>query len=229
MKARDIGFVATGTLVAATCIRLGMWQLDRLSERRVFNSQLSSRAEMPPVDISLLPPDTGSSHYRRVRIGGVYDFDREIVLASRSRDGSPGVNIITPLRRPGSDTAVLINRGWVYSPDGMSVDLERWREASPMSGSAYVEHFSSRKGEVKSARHPRAHRWLDRAALSATFPYPIVPYYLVLIDSGATNPDIPPRIPVPRLDEGPHRSYAFQWFSFAAISIIGMILYLRRK
>src|SRR6267378_4533845 len=30
------------------------------------------------------------------------------------------------------------------------------------------------------------------------------------------------------LDEGPHRMYAIQWFSFAAISIIGLVIFLRR-
>jgi cytochrome oxidase assembly protein ShyY1 len=30
------------------------------------------------------------------------------------------------------------------------------------------------------------------------------------------------------LDEGPHRAYAIQWFSFAAISIIGLVIFLRR-
>jgi cytochrome oxidase assembly protein ShyY1 len=36
-------------------------------------------------------------------------------------------------------------------------------------------------------------------------------------------------VAVPPLDEGPHKSYAVQWFSFAAISIVGTVLYLRRK
>jgi cytochrome oxidase assembly protein ShyY1 len=31
------------------------------------------------------------------------------------------------------------------------------------------------------------------------------------------------------LDEGPHRSYAFQWFSFATIAIVGgIILFLKQ-
>jgi surfeit locus 1 family protein len=29
------------------------------------------------------------------------------------------------------------------------------------------------------------------------------------------------RLPPPALDEGPHLSYAIQWFSFAAIALIG--------
>jgi hypothetical protein len=73
-------------------------------------------------------------------------------------------------------------------------------------------------------------------------PYPIAPYQLILLDSAAIdeagesyggagrgplgtgaaiNPTRPVRIPLPSLDEGPHRSYAVQWFAFAAIALIG--------
>jgi len=177
-----------------------------------------------------MPADTGAAHFRRARISGTYDFDHEIIVTLRSRQGSPGVNIITPVRIPGSDTAVLVNRGWVYAADGMTVDLTRWREPDTMSGEGYIENFRSRPGAVKAVSVANAYRWMDRPALVQAFPYPIAPWYLVLTGNGETPSDsVPPRIPVPPLDEGSHRSYALQWFSFAAISIIGMVLYLRRK
>jgi surfeit locus 1 family protein len=230
MKPRDIVLVAVGSIVAAACIRLGIWQLDRLSDRRALNDALRARAGTAPVDFAMVPADTGEAHYRRVRIVGTYDFDNEVVLTSRSRRGSPGVNIITPVRLPGRDTAVLVNRGWIYAPDGMSADLTHWREPEPVNAESYVQNFQSRDGPVKSTSVPRAYRWMDRTTISQDFPYPIAPFYLVLIGESENPPaEIPPRVPVPALDEGPHRSYAFQWFSFATISIIGMALYLRRK
>ena len=71
-------------------------------------------------------------------------------------------------------------------------------------------------------------RWADRNAISQAIPYPIASFYLVLI-GGKVPANVPPRIEVPPLDEGPHQSYAIQWFSFATIAIVGMILYVRRK
>lgn len=230
MKPRDIAFAGIGVILAATFISLGIWQLDRLGQRREFNRALRSRAETPPVAVAAVPADTGAARYTRVALTGSYDFSSEIVITSRSRNGSPGVNIITPVKVPGNDTAILVNRGWVYAPDGMTVDLRRWREPDAVEGEAYVENFSNRTGEVRATRIPNAYRWMDRPALSQAFPYPIAPFYLVLIGETQTPPaDVPPRVPVPPLDEGSHRSYAFQWFSFAAISIIGILLYLRRK
>jgi cytochrome oxidase assembly protein ShyY1 len=34
---------------------------------------------------------------------------------------------------------------------------------------------------------------------------------------------------MPVLDDGPHRSYAFQWFCFAAIALGGAIAVVRRE
>ena len=230
MKPRDKIFLAFGILIAIVCVRLGVWQVSRLHERQRFNDELRSRAETAPVDPAEVPQDSGARHFRRVRIAGTYDFAHEIIITNRTRNGSPGVNIVTPLRIPGKDTALLVNRGWVYAPDGMTVDLARWKEPPEMTGDAYVENFVARKGEARSASHDNAFRWMDRPTLTQAFPYPISPWFVVLIGSGGKTPEnVPPRVEVPPLDEGSHRSYAIQWFSFAAISIFGTILYLRRK
>ena len=34
---------------------------------------------------------------------------------------------------------------------------------------------------------------------------------------------------MPALDDGPHRGYAIQWFSFAAIAIVGALAVVRRE
>jgi surfeit locus 1 family protein len=138
------------------------------------------------------------------------------------------VNILTPVKIAGSDSAILVNRGWVYAPDAMTVDLQPWREPDSVSGEAYVENYQTRSGVPRSRSRANGFRWADRAAISQAIPYPIAPYYLVLIGE-KSSPNVPPRVEVPPLDEGPHQSYAMQWFSFATISIVGMILYTRRK
>jgi len=230
LRTRDKVFAAFGIIFAIVCIRLGFWQLGRLQERKELNKELISRAETKPVNFSQLPRDTGAAHFRRVTLNGTYDYAHEIVITNRTRHGSPGVHIITPLRQSSTDTAILVNRGWVYAPDAMSVDLNRWHEPVAMTGEGYVENYQSRPGQPKSASHRNAYRWLDLPTVSRAFPYPVAPFLVVLIaDSGTTPANVPPRVEVPPLDEGPHMSYAIQWFSFAAISIFGMILYLRRK
>jgi surfeit locus 1 family protein len=213
---------------AALFISLGFWQLRRLAERQRQNALLLSRRTAAPVSLDELPPDTALAHFRRVRFAGALDYANEIVLTLRGRDGSPGVNILTPLRRANTDTAVLVNRGWVYAPDGITVDTKLWRERDSIQGQGFVEVFPT-KGpfDAPNPSRPRSFRRLDRRALMRIFPYPIANYYVVLTDS-STSPNVPPRVEPASLDEGPHRSYAIQWFSFAAISIIGLVIFLRR-
>jgi surfeit locus 1 family protein len=213
---------------AALSISLGSWQLRRLSARKKQNIVLASRRMAPEVDLNALPADTAQAHFRRVRVNGTYDYGQEVVLTLRGRNGSPGVNLITPLLRNGTDTAVLVNRGWVYSPDGVTIDPNPWREPVTVNGTGFVETFPT-KGpfDPPNPARPRAFRRLDRATFSKVFPYPIANYYVVLTDS-ATSPNVPPRVEPLPMDEGPHRNYAIQWFSFAAISIIGLVIFLRR-
>ena len=215
-------------VLAIIFLALGGWQVRRLSARQAQNAFLASRRFGPVLLLDSLPADTGVAHFRRVRISGSYDYGQEIVFTLRGRNGSPGVNILTPLLRNGKDTAVLVNRGWVYSPDGTNVDLNRWREADTVNASGFVETFPT-KGPFPAPNpaRPRAFWRLDRAALEKVFPYPIANYYVVLTDSSSLA-SAPPRVEPLPLDEGPHRSYAIQWFSFAAISIIGLVIFIRR-
>jgi surfeit locus 1 family protein len=240
-----LGIVALA--IAAVCIRLGIWQLDRLAQRRLENARVAAGIVGEPVDMEAVGGDSTRSRALRVRLRGRYDFEHEIVLINRSRDGSPGVNLLTPLRLEGRDTAVLVNRGWVYSPDGSTVDPSRWREPVEAAGTAWVSWlpvYGRGASARSSANETTARRVLqaDRQVMSGMLPYPIAPYQLVLIDEAAMNqangyggnggaaplgtetpidPTRPVRIPLPSLDEGPHKSYALQWFAFAAIALIG--------
>jgi surfeit locus 1 family protein len=213
---------------AVLSISLGFWQLRRLSARRAANALLEGRREAPEVPLDSLPSDTALAHFRRVRIRGAYDYSNQIVLTLRGREGSPGVNIFTPIRRAGTDTAVLVNRGWVYSPDGVEVDLGKWREGDTVDANGFVETFPTVGAfDALNPARPRAMRRLHRPDLIRLFPYPIANYYVVLTDS-STSPAAPPRVEPAPLDEGPHRNYAIQWFSFATISIVGLVIFLKR-
>ncbi len=54
--------------------------------------------------------------------------------------------------------------------------------------------------------------------------------YLDLIASDPpTEGDYPTPVPPPELSEGPHLSYAMQWFIFAAAVVVGWVLAVRRS
>ena len=231
MRNRTVFFSLFALAISLGCVRLGFWQLERLRERRQNNAQVLSRLGEVPVAFENLPRNS-SVRFRRVTTSGTYDFGNEFVQTTRTRNGAPGVHIVTPLRIPGSDTAVLVNRGWAYTPDGMKVDLSVFREDSNAVIDGFVEEFSTAEGSVSTPSVDRAVRRLDRDSIAARLPYPVASVVLVQQkDSGefvAVDRGTPVRVELPRLDEGPHRAYAIQWFAFALVGIAGSMVVLQR-
>lgn len=232
MPRRNVVFLLAAAAMAALCVRLGIWQLHRLAQRRRYNRLVASHLAEPPLSLRTVPSDTAARHYRRVRLSGTYDFSHQIILTDRVRDGAPGVDLVTPLHPDGAigDTVVLVNRGWVYAADGMTVDAARWAEPPRLTGMGYLITLAPEQGPSTFANRPGLFRWLDRAAVEHYVGAPVHDYLIVLepvdtvqVAARSAPPRIPVRVPPPPLDEGPHMSYAIQWFSFALIAIVGTV------
>jgi surfeit locus 1 family protein len=220
-------FVSLAVISAAVFVRLGFWQLSRREERRARNALVAARLDSTPVGVASLPKDTALARFRRVRVAGVPDYEHELVWAARTHKGSPGVNLLTPVRLPGSDTAILLNRGWVYSGDGATVDLSKWRDRdSTFIG--YVEELPSVAGASYTNR-PSVIARLSHDVVAKALPYPVAPVYVIVLSDSAIAADRIARLSAPPLDEGPHLSYAFQWFAFATVALVGVGIVLRQS
>ena len=221
MPRRIIAFVALAVILAAVFVRLGIWQLTRLSARRAENALFEKRLLEPEAPWNKLG-SRDSAWLRRGIVVGTPDSANEFAILGRSRNGSPGVWIITPMRVASDSVAVLVNRGWVYSADASTVDLSRWRERRTQYH-GFAQRFAPGAANVKG----RGLRAFDSSGVDSLLPYGFASLYLVAQDSGAIN-STPARLPMPVLDDGPHLSYAVQWFSFAAIAIAGAAIVARR-
>ncbi len=198
-----------GVLLAILFARLGVWQLDRLHQRRAHNALLAQRMAEPPLDLTSEAMTAGvrldSLQYRRVRAGGAFDFSRELIDGEKSYRGAPGVHLLTPLRRA-DGSAILVDRGWAFAADARSVDQAALAEAE----STVVE------GVLVVPAGRRAIR-PDTLRLGYRL------FSLVLRRTAAPD-SLPAGLAIPELpalDEGPHLSYAVQWFSFAVIALVG--------
>lgn len=228
MSRRSIAFCVLALIAAGVFVRLGVWQLARLHEKVRRNTSIAAQQLQPSTELASVPRDTAGAHYRKATVTGRFDYDQEVVLGARTHQGSPGVDLLTPLRITGSDTAILVDRGWVYSPDGASVDRTRWRERDSATITGYIELYASDPSVTRFARDPRLVRRVSRAELGSRIRYPLAPYYLVATGDSADGAH-PARRELPALDEGPHRSYALQWFAFAAIALTGAGLVIARE
>ena len=118
-------------LVALLFVRLGLWQLGRLEERRTANRAAAAAREEPPRELGQGADWTAEELSERwVEASGTYDHAHEVVIRGQAFQGTPGVLVATPLRLATSDSAVLVLRGFVPSPDAVRADLSGLREPS---------------------------------------------------------------------------------------------------
>ena len=229
------GVLATAfvLVMCGVCVRLGFWQLDRLQQRRARNHVQAQALRMPT-----LAYDSAAA-LSALRVTGTFDPVGELVLRGRADDGRPGVHLVTPLVVPGVSRALLVNRGWVPSPDAATVDARPWAEPGPRTVEGILVEIprgTKNGGEPAAQRAPGgpatpSYRRLDLDVLRRVERRPIARLYLQQLpgaDSASGRP--PVRVPLQPMNDGPHLSYAFQWFSFAAIGLVGLVVvYLRRR
>ena len=197
-------------LVAGVCLRLAWWQHGRLVQRRVANA-------------------AAMASERRMTVSGIYDQKHELVLRGRAYREVPGVEVVTPLRVAGSDTAVLVNRGFIPSPDAATVDLDALVEPGTVtvSGIALPIRETGDSGRPVPIGGRVTWARLDRGGIRGWLPYPVAE--IVLWQSpDSTLPPLPRRLEPPALNDGPHLLYAIQWIAFAAIFLGGGVIVLRR-
>ncbi|HEU0052466.1 MAG TPA: SURF1 family protein [Longimicrobium sp.] len=223
--------------MCALCVRLGFWQLDRLEQRRARNHAVETAFAQPPLVLdaataAAVDADPARFVGRRVRATGVYAPAGEVVLRGRVREGRPGVFLATPLTVAGLDRPVMINRGFVPSPDAASVEnAARYAEGGTRTVEGVFQTIpvtSDSGAPSRTASGTLTYRRLDLPTLRAAHPglLPLAIQQLPGPDSATAGP--PLREPLPPLTEGSHFSYAVQWFSFATIGVVGLAILVFR-
>jgi surfeit locus 1 family protein len=214
-------------LAGAVCVRLGLWQVSRLRERRAANQAAAAALSAPLVRLPGAAIAGDHLAGRRVEAVGRYDAANELVVRGQALQGVPGVHLVTPLRLPGSDTALLVNRGFVPAPDAVTAETGGLKEEGELRVSGIALPIPSGEGRPIDRRDQVSWARLDREALAEQLPYPIYPVYLRQSPDPAL-PSLPRRLPAPALDDGPHLNYAVQWFLFAAMAAVFGIIVVAR-
>lgn len=226
-------------VAALVMARLGVWQLDRLAQRKDHNARLSQGLAQPPLNLNdPLPADMIVVEYRSATVTGEYAYGQEILLRNQySQEGEPGFHLLTPLIMEGSSQAILVDRGWIP----LDQDKPEHRAVYASKGTVTVTGMLRRSqpepafGAVPDAQlaggQTRLDFWLfvnlERIGLQVD--HPLLPVYLVAAPAPA-NTGLPQRkLPEVDLSEGSHLGYAIQWFLFATILLIGYPTYVRNQ
>jgi len=229
----------------AVMVRLGIWQLDRLEWRLAFNARVQAQMSAEPLvlDENALDLDLYSMEYRQVIVTGTYLPEEEIVLRNQVWDGEfgseLGVALFTPLLMEGTNTAILVERGWIPQANANQKNRAIYRENGLVTLAGRLRRAETdfnlnqwlHPDPALAANQARLDAWnnLDLERIAIQMETPLLPVYLQLSPDGEqTNP---PYATQPSLDlsEGPHLGYAIQWFIFASLLLVGYPMYVQRQ
>jgi cytochrome oxidase assembly protein ShyY1 len=159
-------------------------------------------------------------------VSGVYDVAHEVTVKFTTRDGAPGVDVVTPLMLE-DGTAILVDRGWlptqntaakptnVPAPPAGEVTVTGWLR--PDSG-ADQEAVRPVDGQVRA---------ISSAGLASAVRGELYGGYLNLRSQqppAETSLKLEPR---PELGQGPHFFYALQWWFFGLLALVGFVWFAR--
>lgn len=231
--------IATLLILAAAAgmVRLGIWQLDRLKQRKSSNALIQAELSLPPLALNNNPNPAGFAgmEYRTAVVSGEYNFSEQVVLRNRSFQGQPGGDLLTPLSITGTQEAVLVDRGWIPLTDVMSGQVSQYNGPGVVTVQGILR-FSQEVYPLGMVVDPTPGPGKDRLAMlnlvnlsriDQQVSEKLLPVF-IQENPSADWTRLPDRDPdQPDLSDGPHLSYAIQWFSFATIALVGYSLYVK--
>lgn len=239
---RWLGFLTLFVLFSVACAWFGNWQFDRRAEARAEIARIDANYDAAPTELTQVVPepqsfDEDSLKWQPVTVHGTYVGETYL---ARNRPGPEGVGsqLIQPLRLD-DGSLFIVDRGWV--PITASKNLEAASLPKPTEGRVSVE-ARLRASEPSIA---------GRSASGNTIPsIDLLLLEEMLSDDlrssdndttrmytgayGQLISETPPAehgmlAPRPERDEGPHLSYALQWYVFIIIVFAGMVYGARQE
>jgi cytochrome oxidase assembly protein ShyY1 len=229
---RWVTFALVVVVLAYGCYLLGRWQFHRLHDREATNAQTRTNLAASPVDVSQVlhvgHPAGPAAEWRRVTATGTYLAGDSVAVRYQTRDGSSGIDVVTPLRTD-KGVAVLVDRGWVKTEN---VGASGIKLPAPPPGRVHLVGFV-RADATGSATTVTDH---STRAISSSQIAKIVdaPLYTGFVDAESETPKpttalVP--VELPDLGNGPHFFYGLQWWFFGVLAVFGFcyLAYDERK
>lgn len=213
-------------VLATAFVMLGNWQLDRLEERRERNASVvahESDPVQPYQDVMDKVIDDGDQWFR-VTATGTYLPD-QFQVRYRSNNDALGSEVLAVMVTDRGDH-LLVNRGFLVreagKPDGDLPPVP----SGEVTVTGYV-HRNERGDESAMTPHESYIRLINSDVLGRSLGTDLVNGYVMLIESTPAEDAVLVPVSTPDLGEGPHLSYALQWFAFTVIGVIGVGVLVR--
>lgn len=228
---RWAGLLALGIVFAVVCVLLGNWQFARRAEARAAIDRVENNWSQRPGELARAMPDPAvldpDDTWLPVQVSGEYLVDEQLLVRNRPHNGSPGYEILVPLRTA-EDKILVVDRGWIPTAE----DPGRPAAIPPPPSGEVTVVVRLKPGEAAIAGRTATDGQLatirleEVAALLGGTVYTGAYGLLASEDPAAPTGALASR---PEPDEGPHLSYALQWYVFAVMGFIGLGLLARQE
>lgn len=223
---RWVGLAVFVAVLGFVFVRLGEWQLDRLTQRKADNAIVEAHESAPIVDFSTVftRPITDLDQWQRVRITGTFDTEHQFQVRYRNNGDARGIEVVTPLRTPSGKT-VLIDRGFIETNTSLVAQVP----SAPTGTVTVIGHVRRNEQGSSEAITPvdGMMRLINAPAIATSLGYDVADGYIGLLEIAPAQWGGFQPVVLPTLDEGPHFWYAVQWFMFTGLAVAGLFVFVR--
>ena len=229
---RWFGYLALVVIFAIGCSLLAMWQLARRDDARAEIDRVEANWESAPRPIDEVLPTLDSfdpdTKWTPVVLNGEYLSDEQVLARGRPRDGNPGFEVLVPFRLD-DGTVFIVDRGWI--PVGNTGDTPEAVPAAPAGRVTVVARLKAGEPVVAGRSAPEGQiATVHLPDLAERVGEPVYTGAYGLVASEDPAPATAPLQQVkPTPDEGPHLSYAFQWFVFGIMALGALVWAVRQE
>lgn len=229
---RWLGYYALLLVFTVACVWLGNWQFERRAEARAEIARIDANYDAAAIPLQEAIPDPAEfdldgRKWQTVEMTGEYVGEPFIARNRPGQEGA-GSNIISALELPDGGV-FFVDRGWVAvdgstesladlpaTPEGQVVVTARLRASEPE-----ISGRSTSGRSVASINAEELARLVD-----SDYAYTAA-YGQLISESPAGETGLLAERPA--RDEGPHLSYALQWYVFILIALVGVAYAARQE
>jgi surfeit locus 1 family protein len=224
-------------LMLGVCIKLGIWQYNKAASRQSLQTQLNARQSESAVALPDKIATLESWRYKRVKFAGQYDTRYQILLDNQVHKTVAGFHVFTPVQVEGSNTYVLVNRGWVPRKAAKVGEIPQPPIIETPQGKQQIEgdiglpankFFTMDTPPATDDKLQLVWQNLDMARYAKSVPFAVQPF-VVRLDAQSAAGGFVRNWPPPGERVSMHLGYAYQWFGFAlTLLVIYIVLNVKK-
>lgn len=217
--------LATVLGIAVTA-SLGRWQLNRADKKESLQASMDAQSSKHRVDAAglLAASDPATLVHQHAWLRGQWLADKTVYLDNRQMHAKVGFFAVTPLRLEGSDTVVLVQRGWVARN---FEERDKVPAIATPPGAVTIEgRIAPLPGKLFELGQPSGgaiRQNLDLNQFQTQMKTPVLP--VIVVQTGPASEGLLRDWPAITTGVEKHYGYALQWFGMSALMALLYLWY----